>query len=148
MGRVAPYGDSPALFVATGVVPFWTFTYLTRMMMLSLIRSRPLLAFPEVKILDMLFAAALLEIVSAFFLVIIFLLIAWFVGIDAMPRDIVQAAYALGAAILLGLGFGLLNGLIVLAFPPWITGYSLVVIILWLTSGSLLCARCLTRRRS
>jgi capsular polysaccharide transport system permease protein len=23
MGRAAPYGDSPALFVATGVVPFW-----------------------------------------------------------------------------------------------------------------------------
>ncbi len=100
-GRVAPIGDSIALFIATGVVPFQTFNYLARFMMLQLIRSRPLLAFPEVKVLDMLFAAALLEILSACCVVIAFLVIAWFAGIDAMPRDIVQAAYALGACILL-----------------------------------------------
>ena len=102
-GRAAPYGDSIALFIATGVVPFQTFTYLSRFMMISLIKSRPLLAFPEVKVLDMLFAAALLEILSACCVVIAFLVIAWFAGIDAMPRDIVQAAYALGAAFFLAL---------------------------------------------
>jgi capsular polysaccharide transport system permease protein len=134
-GRAAPFGDSVALFIATGVVPFQTFNYLARFMMISLIRSRPLLAFPEVKVLDMLFAAALLEILSACCVVIAFLVIAWFAGIDAMPRDIVQAAYALGAAILLGLGAGLLNGVIALAFPPWVTGYALVMILSWFTSG-------------
>jgi capsular polysaccharide transport system permease protein len=135
LGRLAPAGDSVALFVATGVLPFQTFSYLSRFMMISLLRSRPLLAFPEVKVLDMLFAAALLEILSACCVVIAFLVIAWFAGIDAMPRDIVQATYALGACMLLGLGYGLLHGVIALAFPPWFTGYTLVIVLLWLCSG-------------
>jgi len=134
-GRAAPFGDSIGLFIATGVVPFQTFNYVARFMMISLIKSRQLLAFPEVKVLDMLFAAALLEILSACCVVIAFLVIAWFAGIDAMPRDVVQAAYALGACILLGLGFGLLNGVIALAFPPWFTGYALIMILLWFSSG-------------
>jgi capsular polysaccharide transport system permease protein len=134
-GRAAPYGNSTVLFIATGVVPFQTFNYVARFMMLNLARSRALLGFPEVKVLDMLFASALLEIMSACCVVIVFLMIAWFAGIDALPRDIVQAAYALGACMLLGLGFGILNGVIALAFPPWLTGYILISIILWASSG-------------
>jgi capsular polysaccharide transport system permease protein len=135
IGRAAPFGDSTALFIATGVVPFQTTNYMMRFMMLALIRSRPLLSFPEVKVLDMLFSTALVEVLSAFFVLIFFLIIAWFAGIDAMPRDIVQAAYAFGVSLLLGLGLGLLNGVIALAFPPWFTGVSLFTIILWLTAG-------------
>ena len=134
-GRATPYGDSTALFLATGVVPFLTFSYVTRMMMILLVQKRPLLAFPEVKVLDMLFASALLEIMSSFCLVLCVLIIAWFVGIDAMPRNIIQASYALGAAILLGLGFGLFNGVIALAFPAWFTGFTLLTIVLYITSG-------------
>jgi capsular polysaccharide transport system permease protein len=134
-GRVAPYGDSTALFVATGVVPFQTFSYLSRFMMLGAIRNRPLLAFPEVKILDVLFASGLLEIMSACCVVITFLIIAWCAGIDAMPRDIIQASFAFGAAMLLGLGSGILNGVIALAAPPWFVGYTLTIMLLWVSSG-------------
>ena len=134
-GRVAPYGDSIALFVATGVVPFQTFSYISRFMMLSLVRNRPLLSFPEIKVLDMLFASALLEIISACSVVAVFMVIAWCAGIDPIPRDVVQASYAFGACIILGLGFGILNGVIVIAFPPWFTGYMLLIILLWVSSG-------------
>jgi capsular polysaccharide transport system permease protein len=95
------------------------------------------MAFPEIKILDILFASALLEIISACSVVIVFFIFAWGVGIDAIPKDIVQASYALGACILLGIGFGLLNGVIVLAYPPWITGYVIVHITLWVSAGIL-----------
>jgi len=134
-GRTAPFGDSTALFVATGIVPFQAFSYMSRFMMLALVKSKQLLAFPEVKVLDMLFAAALVEIMTAFSVVIVFLIIAWFSHIDAIPRDIVQASCALGACILLGIGFGLVNGLICLAFYHWYSGYSLIMILFWLTSG-------------
>jgi len=137
VGRAAPYGDSTALFVGTGVVPFQTFAYLARFMMLAVVRNRPLLAYPEVKVLDILLASALLEILAACCVAIVFVALAWFLGIDPMPRDIVQASYAFGAAILLGLGFGLLNGVIALAIPMWFTGYSLVIILLWASSGVL-----------
>jgi capsular polysaccharide transport system permease protein len=65
----------------------------------------------------------------------ILLIIAWFAGIDVMPRDTVQVVYAFGATILLGLGVGLTNSVIVLAAPPWFTGYVLVHQILWVSSG-------------
>jgi capsular polysaccharide transport system permease protein len=134
-GRAAPYGDSTALFIATGVAPFQTFSYLSRFMMLSVIRTRPLLAFPEVKVLDVLLSSALVEILAAGCVVIVLIVIAWFLSIDAMPLDIVQAACAFGAAVLLGLGFGMLNGIIAFAAPTWMTGYVLLSIVLWLTSG-------------
>jgi len=135
LGRVAPYGDSTALFIATGVVPFQVFSYLARWMMLSVIKNRSLLAFPEVKVLDLLLASALLEILASVCVTIALLILAWFIGIDIMPRDIVQAALAFMAAILLGLGFGMLNGVIALAIPMWFTGYVLLTIVLWITAG-------------
>ena len=135
VGRVAPYGDSTALFIATGVVPFQIFSYLARFMMIAVMRNRPLLAFPEVKVLDILLGSALLEILAASCVTIVLLIIAWFIGMDVMPLNIVQAAYAFGSAILLGLGFGLFNGVVALAFPGWFTGYTLISIILWMTAG-------------
>jgi capsular polysaccharide transport system permease protein len=134
-GRAAPYGDSLVLFIATGAVPFMTFSYLSRFMMISMVNTRPLLAFPEVKILDVLLASALLETLAACCVTIVIIIVAWFGGIDVMPRDIVQAAYAFGAALLLGLGYGLLNGVIALAVQMWLVGYSLVIIALWASCG-------------
>jgi capsular polysaccharide transport system permease protein len=135
LGRAPPYGDSTALFVATGAVPFMVFSYLSRFMMISVLYARPLLAFPEVKILDVLIASALLEILAAACVTIVLIILAWAFNVDIMPRDIVQASYALGAAVLLGLGFGMLNGVLTLAIPMWFTGYALFTIVLWLTAG-------------
>jgi capsular polysaccharide transport system permease protein len=134
-GRAPPFGDSMVVFVATGTIPFMTFLYLSRFMMMSVLTTRPLLAFPEVKTLDVLFASALLEILAACCVVIVMVTLAWFLDIRAVPRDIVGAACAFGASILLGLGFGILNGVIVMAAPFWMTGYSLLTIVLWISSG-------------
>src|SRR5664279_6196112 len=87
-GRSAPYGDSVALFIGTGTLPFMTFSYLSRFMMISVINTRPLFAFPEVKILDVLLASALLETLAACCVTIVLVIIGWFAGIDVMPRDI------------------------------------------------------------
>lgn len=134
-GRAVPYGDSAVLFFATGTIPYITFAYLSRFMMLYVIANRSLLGFPEIKILDILLASALLEILSACCVVIVFLILAWLAGIDAMPRDIVQASLAFGASILLGFGAGLLNGVIALAMPAWFTGFTLILMLIWASSG-------------
>jgi capsular polysaccharide transport system permease protein len=133
--RAAPYGDSILLFIGTGTVPFMAFSYLGRFMMISVLMTRPLLAFPEVKILDVLLASALLETLAACCVTIIMVVLAWFVGVDFMPKDVLQAAFAFGAALLLGLGFGLVNGVIALAAPFWALVVALTIIVLWLTSG-------------
>jgi capsular polysaccharide transport system permease protein len=135
LGRAAPYGDSIVLFIATGTVPFMIFSYLSRFMMISIIYARPLLAFPEVKVLDILIASALLEILTACCVTFIFIILAWAFGIDIVPRDLVQATYAFGAAVLLGFGFGMLNGVMVLAVPMWFTGYALLMIAMWISAG-------------
>ncbi|ARN81088.1 ABC transporter permease [Methylocystis bryophila] len=133
--RAPPFGESVVLFLATGTVPFMVFSYLSRFMQLSVIMTRPLLAFPEVKVLDVLFASAVLEILSSCCVVLILLVLAWFFDIPVMPRDIVEAFYAFGAAVLLGFGVGLLMGVIALAAPVWMTIYGLLTIVLWMTSG-------------
>ncbi len=134
-GRGAPYGESMTVFFATGLVPFMTFSYMSRFTMLSLILNRPLLVFPAIKVLDILLARTLLEILGSCCTVIVLLIIFWFLGIDFMPMDTVQAAFALGAAMLLGAGFGILNGIIGMAFPTWATGYALVIVFLYIISG-------------
>jgi capsular polysaccharide transport system permease protein len=134
-GRTAPYGSSTAVFIATGVVPYMTFSYLARFTMMAAVRAKPLLQFPEVKILDVLFATMILELLSASCVTLIVIIIGWFCGLDVMPRDIVDLSYAYGAAVLLGLGFGLLNSVIALAYFPWLTGYVLINILLWVSSG-------------
>jgi capsular polysaccharide transport system permease protein len=134
-GRAAPYGDSILLFIATGTVPFMSFSYLSRFMMTAVLLTRPMLGFPEVKVLDILFASAFLETLAACLVTILMIVIAWFVGVDFMPKDVVQAAFAFGAALLLGLGFGLLNGVLALAFKFWPVVVALEIIVLWLSSG-------------
>jgi capsular polysaccharide transport system permease protein len=135
VGRSAPYGDSVALFVATGALPFMIFSYVSRFIMISVFTARPLLAFPEVKLLDMFIAAAILETLAACCVTLTLIIIAWFAGINVIPHDIVQAFYAFGAAVLLGVGSGMLNGMIALAVPFWMTGYALLTIALWMSAG-------------
>lgn len=136
-GRAAPFGDSGALFFATGLAPFMAFSYMSRFVMFSVVMNRPLLAFPAVKITDLLFARGLLEALGACCMVIVLATILALAGVDVTPRDPVEAAYAFGTALLLGLGYGVANGLVAVAVPTWMTGYALVIILMYIFSGVL-----------
>jgi capsular polysaccharide transport system permease protein len=135
LGRPAPYGDSTAVFFGTALAPFMTWNYMSRFVMYSLIMNRPLLAFPAVKILDIVFGRAALEMMAACCMVTVLVSIALIAGEDIMPHDVVEAAAAMGAALLLGLGFGLLSALISLALVSWTIIYTLIVISFYLLSG-------------
>lgn len=137
LGRAAPYGDSVALWYAAGVVPFLAFQYIARFISLGIYLDRPLLALPVVKITDLLFSRAVIEILNAGLVTLIVLAILWANGIDFTPRDPVQASFALLAMMFLGLGFGVLNAVIAAAFPFWVTAYALLTMLFWLSSGIL-----------
>jgi capsular polysaccharide transport system permease protein len=137
LGRTAPYGESAALWFATGIIPFMAFSYMSRFIMMGILLNKPLLCFPTVKITDILFARAIVEVLSAGLVILITLTIFWGVGIDFMPIDIVQASFALLAMMLLGLGFGAINAIIAAAFPFWMTGYALCMVLFWMSSGIL-----------
>jgi len=134
-GRVVPYGDSAALWFATGIVPFMAFSYMSRFIMYGIVLNRPMLLFPRVKITDILFARAIVEALSAGCVVLILAVIFWAYGIDFMPLDPAQACFALAASMLLGLGVGVINAIIAAAYPIWATVYSLFTVFLWFTSG-------------
>ena len=134
-GRVAPYGDNAALWFATGVIPFMAFNYIARFIMMGIVVNRPLLSLPTVKITDILFARAIIEVLNAGLVILIMFAIFWVVGIDFMPVDITQASLALLAMMLLGLGFGVVNAIIAAAMPFWVTGSALLTIIIWMASG-------------
>jgi len=134
--RMPPVGESMMLFVATGAVPFQAQAYLSTFMMMSVLTTRPLFAFPEVKVLDVLLASVVLEILSSCAVVLILLIIGCAFGENLMPRDIEQAACAYGAAILLGVGVGFFNGTLCLAMPMWAIIFALFRILMWLASGT------------
>ncbi len=137
LGRATPVGDSLLLFFSTGLVPFMTFSYMSRWMMLGFVINKPLLAFPIVSTTDILLARALLEMIGSFLMAVALCAILASLGVDFVPRDIPQACYAWGAAILFGLGMGTINSIIAMAFHGWLIGYMLVILAVYVSCGIL-----------
>ena len=135
IGRAAPYGDSAALWFATGVVPFLAFQYMSRFIVLGVVMNRPLLSFPVVKVTDIVFAGAIIEVLNAGLVVLIVFAIFWALDIDFMPRDVVQASLALLAMMFLGLAWGVVNAIIAAAVRLWFFVVILIQILLWVSSG-------------
>ena len=109
LNRMAPYGESGAVWFATGIIPFMAFSYMSRFICMGIVANRNLLTFPVVKVTDVLFARATVEILSAGLVILILFIIFWSMDIDFMPRDVVQASLALLAMMFLGLGFGIVG---------------------------------------
>jgi capsular polysaccharide transport system permease protein len=135
--RAAPFGDSSALWFATGVVPFMAFQYTSRLISLGLVLNRSLLSFPTVKVMDIMMARAIIEILNAGLVILIVFAIFYVLGVDFMPLDLTQASLALLSMVLLGVGFGIINGLIAGMFVFWVTGYALLILVFWVASGIL-----------
>lgn len=135
LGRATPYGEDLLLFFATALGPFMAFSYLSRFAMLSVIQNRPLLNFPAIRPLDIVYARCILETLGSICMMIVLFGILWVLGVDIRPHDPVQAVYAFSSALLLGVCLGLLNAVITMAMPGWATVYSLMIVLLYLTSG-------------
>lgn len=136
-GRMAPYGSSTALWFATALVPVMAFIYASRWIMFSVLFNQPLLGLPVVKVTDILIARSILEAGAACCMAAIILLLLWFLDVSILPHDVVAASCALAGAILLGVGVGTLNALVARMAPMWATGYSLLTIVFYITSGVL-----------
>jgi capsular polysaccharide transport system permease protein len=137
-GRAAPYGDSAAVWYGAGLVPFMAFQYMSRYTVLGIVLNRPLVGFPVVKIIDVLLARGIVEVLNAGVVTLAAMLTFALMGVDFMPSDPVQAVYAMGASMLLGLGFGIVNGVIAGLVVFWATGYGLFGIVMWILSGVVL----------
>ncbi|MDB5590355.1 ABC transporter permease [Enterovirga sp.] len=136
-GRVAPLGDSLVLFFSTALVPVMSFMYMSRFIMFAATTNRPLVGFPIVKIIDLFLARAALEMLASCCMAIIVLTVLYVSGLQAAPVYPLEALFAFGAALLLGVGMGILNGMIAMALPAWPMFYQLMSIVIYVSSGVL-----------
>jgi capsular polysaccharide transport system permease protein len=135
MNRAIPYGDSAMLWVATGVVPFMAYNYVSRNACLGMVMLKPLLNHSTVKVTDILFARCLIEILTTAIVVIIIGILFTIYDIDFMPIDVPQACLGMAACVFLGISFGAINAVIAGFFPFWVTAFFLTSIVLWISSG-------------
>lgn len=136
-GRAAPYGENSMIFFATGLVPALTFIYISRFMSLSLIVNQSMLTFPIVKVTDIMFGRAALEIMAGFMTLAFLWVIFIVVGASPYPDDPAQAVLAYLATILLAIGVGSIVGVLTLFLPIFATAYALMGIVFYLSSGAL-----------
>jgi capsular polysaccharide transport system permease protein len=137
LGRVAPYGESTLLFIAVGLVPVMSYMYMARFIMFSVNNNKPLLGFPVVKFLDIILARALLEIAAACCGAALMATILFGIDVPIAPANTVQACLAYAATMLVGLGVGTFNGVIVMKVPAWMIATILLNALVYITSGVL-----------
>jgi capsular polysaccharide transport system permease protein len=137
MGRSAPYGDSLYLFFATGLVPTLSFMYVSRQMAMSVISNKPMLSFPAIHLNDIILGRATLEMLGSILMAVAVIVILTLLGEDAIPIDVPNAVAALFATLLLALGVGSIVSLLAAAFAPAATMYFLVIIAVYILSGTL-----------
>lgn len=134
-GRAQPYGDSGYVYFSVTLIPFMAWNYMSRFIMLSLLMNRPLLAFPAVKILDIVFGRAALEVLCCVCMVALLALLGAAAGLEVAPHDVVDAALAFAASLALGLGFGMIGAVISMMLPAWVTVHMLLIIVFYILSG-------------
>jgi capsular polysaccharide transport system permease protein len=139
-GASPPYGESSLTFYATGLIPTLSFVYMSRFMGYSLLTNKAMLAFPRVKILDVLFGRAALEFISSVITIFLLMIILLALGEKPFPIDLERAVICYFATIYLAVGCGALVGVLSMLQPMIMTMYQLSTIIIYVLSGTIFVA--------
>ena len=143
--RVAPIGTDLAVFAGTGILPYILCLYPARMMTLAIAVNQPLLLFSIVKTTDMIIARAILEILTACVVAMVFLFILYASNVDFQPIDTSEAVFAVLTAIYLGISFGTLNAVLFMMFKQvWMIIFIVFMILMYASSGALVLSSNLT----
>lgn len=133
--RTPSIGTSFALFYATGYLPFTLFQTLSSKVSKATSFSKSLLAYPRVTYIDAILARFVLNLLTH--LLIFYLMmtgIALFLDVRSI-LDVPSILLSLAMASLLGLGIGVLNCFLMLAFPVWEQFWSILMRPIFLISG-------------
>ena len=133
--RPVPYGNSAMLYASIGILPYIAWNYMSRFTMMAMTQNRNFMAYPVIKPLDMMFARLALEHVSIFIITVGLICVNALMQVDIVPINLSEAVCGLLSAVLLGIGFGVMNAVIVMIFPLWFIGYVGILILFWFTGG-------------
>ena len=136
LGFQAPsLGTNFPIFYATGMIPFLIFTEVSGKVALSLLFSRPLLAYPRVTFLDAIFARFLIAGVTQLLVAYVILggIVMVFDTRTLPDLPIIVLAFALTLG--LSLGVGTMNAFLLAAIPVWQRAWSIATRPLFIVSG-------------
>lgn len=136
LDRQAIFGDDLILFFATGLIPVLMFTYVSRFMSVSLLSNKGMLAFPVVKLLDIVLARSFLELVGIVLSILFVIIIVLSVGSSPTPRSMVDAVSAMSLVAILSVGVGIIVSVITSIWPFFAMFYSLFTAVIYLSSGA------------
>ena len=119
IGREPPFGQSLALFFATGLLAFEWYRKLSSSLMMVFDSNRGLLSYPLVQAIDAVIARYAL--ISATYLLVIVLCFStlMMLALAESPAHLEQILLAFTITSVLGLGIGLVNAVIYSLFKTW-----------------------------
>jgi len=136
IGKKSAFGDDLRLFFASGLMPIMIFMYVSRFMSISLLANKMMMAFPVVRLLDIVLARALLEFIAMVLSIVVMFIILLSTGSDPYPYDTAQALQAVFFVTLLSIGMGIIASVFTAAAPFFAVIYGLSMAIFYLTSGA------------
>lgn len=137
LGRDAPFGDDLKVFFATGLIPTLIFIYVSRFMSVSLLENKPMLAFPNVRLLDVVIARSFLEFMAMFIACVVIFTVLVLIDSKPYPHNPATAVLALGSVMVLALGMGICVSVVTVVANVFGTIWSLFMIVVYILSGAL-----------
>jgi capsular polysaccharide transport system permease protein len=134
--RIPPIGESFALFYFTGIIPYHLFIHTVGHLMHSVPENRPLLQLPRVKVIDVYFARAILELLTEVCVSILLLCGFVFFGLSIIPINPIGVIFALLLIWLTAFGLGLISAVLARYFSGWARVWGAITSILYFTSGT------------
>ncbi|WP_425987512.1 ABC transporter permease [Ensifer sp. R-19] len=135
INKVMPLGTDPAIFVATGALPYILCLYPARMIGQAIVSNKPLFLFPIVTVFDVMASRILIEFITAFIVVIIFGSGLYVLGVDIVPLDATVAMSAILATVFFSISVGVLSTVITSIFPFWGIGFVVIMVLLYGFAG-------------
>lgn len=132
-----PIGTSAPVFLGTGILPYILCLYPARMIAMSVFQNQPLLYFPIVKSFDVIIARSILEIITAFWVVVLFCLILYVFDVDIFPVYPEEALLAIAATIYFSFSMGFISAVIYKLTRAWIVVLIVAQIGMYFVSGAL-----------
>lgn len=135
--RTPPLGDNFILFFATGILPFQLYGKISETGARAIKFSRSLLFYPAVTWIDAVLARGILTILTDVLVMLILFFIFLALFDTAVFITIGPILIALGLAILLGLGVGMVNCVLFNFYPAWANLWAIANRPLFFVSGIL-----------
>jgi len=135
LDRAPPIGQSTGLFILTGIIPWLLFSNIVHAVMNGLQVNKALLGYPQVMPMDISISRVILEFVALFLVMLFFLGVAIYSGLNVRIDDFLQLMSATGLLILLATGIGFINATLVSKYPSYESIYSAISRPLYFISG-------------